>query len=227
MSAFTSQVPPGKSVSVKIIDSTSKIVNLPAKALMGPAIPGFDDMPEIPTWSFFIEHESGRKLLFDLGIPIDWQEMAPTVANRLKTNGWGISVVKPTVQILKEHDIDPSSIEGIVWSHWHWDHTIKDLPSAALTPTSIRIGRTGPIMCDYCTNPGSFMSGGQCLALRHAMRCMSDSSAPHAHPLQQRHHQRCSVPRLSLRAPALSLSTQHKLEVLRMLVEEPLLHRLR
>ena len=109
-SSFTSQVPSGKAVSVKIIDSTSRISGLPTKVLMGPAIVGFDDMAEIPTWSFFIEHESGRKLLFDLGIPTDWQDLAPTVADRLKSNGWKISVEKPTVQILKEHHIDASSI---------------------------------------------------------------------------------------------------------------------
>jgi len=69
-----------------------------------------------------IEHESGRKLLFDLGVPTDWQDMAPAVADRLKSSGWEISVEKPALQILKEQNVDAQSIEAIVWSHWHWDH---------------------------------------------------------------------------------------------------------
>lgn len=122
MPSFTSQVPSGKAVSVRIIDSTSRISKLPAKFLMGPGISGFDHMPDIPTWSFLIEHESGRKLLFDLGIPTDWQKMAPMVSNRLTKSGWDIRVEKPTSQILSEHGIDHKNIEAIVWSHWHWDH---------------------------------------------------------------------------------------------------------
>jgi len=77
MSSFTSKVPSGKTISVRIIDSTSSINKLPVKALMGPPVPGFDLLPETGTWSFLIEHDSGRKLLFDLGIPTDWRDMAP------------------------------------------------------------------------------------------------------------------------------------------------------
>lgn len=121
-SSFTQHVPSGKPVTTRIIDSTSKIAGLPMKALMKPGIEGLEMMPEAPTWSFLIEHESGRKLLFDLGIPTDWQDAAPAVSDRLKSMGWDISVQKPTVDILKEQGIDASAIEAIVWSHWHWDH---------------------------------------------------------------------------------------------------------
>lgn len=77
MSSFTSKVPSGKSISVRVMDSTSSINKLPVNALMGPAVPGFDLLPETGTWSFLLEHDSGRKLLFDLGIPTDWRDMAP------------------------------------------------------------------------------------------------------------------------------------------------------
>lgn len=114
-SYFTSSVPSGKATRVRIIDSTSRITNLPANVLMKPEMPGMKDMPELPTWSFLIEHDSGRKILFDLGVPVDWQELAPSVSNRLKTKGWGISVQKSTVELLKQGGIEPDDIEAIVW----------------------------------------------------------------------------------------------------------------
>lgn len=114
-SAFTSSVPPGKAAKVRIIDSTSRITDLPADVLMKPEMPGMKNMPALPTWSFLVEHDSGRKLLFDLGVPVDWRELAPSVAKRLTTNGWEISVQKPTVELLKDGGIESSEIEAIVW----------------------------------------------------------------------------------------------------------------
>lgn len=89
---------------------------LPVKYLMEPPISGFEYMPELPTWSFLIEHGSGRKLLFDLGIPVDWRDMAPAVSDRLKTSGWEINVQKSIVDILRDHNVDPAAVEGIIWS---------------------------------------------------------------------------------------------------------------
>lgn len=114
-SDFTSSIPAGKAATVRIIDSTSRITNLPADVLMKPDMPGMKEIPALPTWSFLVEHDSGRKLLFDLGIPVDWQDAAPSVAKRLTTNGWGITVQKPTVDLLKEGGVNSSEIEAIVW----------------------------------------------------------------------------------------------------------------
>jgi len=78
-------------------------------------MPGLDVMPPLPTWSFLVEHDSGRKVLFDLGIPVDWQDMAPAVAHRLKTNGWEVHVEKPTTEILEAENVKPADVEAIVW----------------------------------------------------------------------------------------------------------------
>lgn len=82
---------------------------------MKPEMPGMNILPALPTWSFLVEHDSGRKLLFDLGIPVDWEDMAPSVVKRLKTNGWGVNVQKPSVDLLKEGGVEPTEIEAIVW----------------------------------------------------------------------------------------------------------------
>ena len=129
MASFTSHVPAGKSASVRIIDSTSKIANFSPDVLMGPPIPGLDLLPDLCTWSFLVENVDGRRILFDLGIPVDWQDMAPAVSDRLKSKEWKISVEEPTINILNKHDIKPDSIEAIVWSHWHWDVRFSPYPS--------------------------------------------------------------------------------------------------
>ena len=155
MSSFTSKVPSGKLISVRIIDSTSRIGKLPVGALMGPPITGFDIAPELGTWSFLIEHDSGRKLLFDLGVPTDWQDLAPQVADRLKKSGWEISVEKPTVQILKEQSIDPENIEAVIWSHWHWDHIGNPNTFPSSTKVIVGPGFKDEKLPAYPSNPKS------------------------------------------------------------------------
>lgn len=85
---------------------------------MEPPVPGFEWMPELPSWSFLIESStSGKKALFDLGIPPDWENFAPSVANRLKTNGWEVHAEKNTSQILEEQGVDLNGIGSIVWRY--------------------------------------------------------------------------------------------------------------
>lgn len=109
-------IPSGTPISVKIIDTTSSIGNLPSEYLMGPPIKGFAHCGTMPSFSFLLEHASGRKLLFDLGIRKDWHNHAPTIAKRITTNGWDIRVQKSIVEILEENGVDPAGIEGVIWS---------------------------------------------------------------------------------------------------------------
>lgn len=109
-------------VSVRIIDTTTKIDGIPLEPFVSPQIKGFTQL-ECCAFSFLIEHASGRKLLFDLGVRKDWENMAPRVVKRIKDGGWTVSVDKGVRQILEEHGVNAGEIEGIVWSHWHWDHT--------------------------------------------------------------------------------------------------------
>ncbi|KIX03814.1 uncharacterized protein Z518_07367 [Rhinocladiella mackenziei CBS 650.93] len=116
------QVPAGATAQVSIIDSTTKINKIRAEYLMGPAMSGLEYMPEIPTWSFLVESATGRKALYDLGVPPNWKEFAPTVVETLHKRGWEIEAEIHVVDILKENRVDPTDINAIVWSHWHWDH---------------------------------------------------------------------------------------------------------
>lgn len=109
-------VPAGAVASVKIIDTTSKIRHIATDYLMGPAVAGFSTMPEIPSWSFLVESATtGRKALFDLGVPKDWQAMAPEVVRHIRASGWDVEVQKDTADILQEHGYVLDEVGSLVW----------------------------------------------------------------------------------------------------------------
>ena len=101
-------------VQVSIIDTTTHIGAIPNGLFMVPNIPGFEYL-NCPSYSFLIEHSSGRKILFDLGVRKDWGHLAPKVYHRLKDSKWDIRVPKDVREILEEEGIDPGTIDGIVW----------------------------------------------------------------------------------------------------------------
>jgi len=108
------QIPSTNStVQVSIIDTTTHIGAIPNGLFMVPAIPGYEYL-NCPSYSFLIEHSSGRKILFDLGVRKDWDNLAPKVFHRLRDSKWDIRVPKDVRQILEEQGVDPGTIYGIV-----------------------------------------------------------------------------------------------------------------
>ncbi|KAI9744096.1 MAG: hypothetical protein M1818_002248 [Claussenomyces sp. TS43310] len=123
-------------VQVRIIDTTSQINDgIRAEGFFSPVTPGFE-MLHAPSYSFLIEHSSGRKFLFDLGVRKDHENFAPRIAEML--NGCDIQVEKGVREQLEEHGIDGQDIEAIIWSHWHFDH-IGD-PSTFPPSTALIVG---------------------------------------------------------------------------------------
>lgn len=109
-------------VRVRIIDTTSYIGNLPAAAFLTPEFPGLSKLSG-PSFSFLVEHPSSRSLLFDLGVRKDWENLAPVTTRRIEATKCTVKVQKGVREQLEEHGVDVKNIEGIIWSHWHWDHT--------------------------------------------------------------------------------------------------------
>jgi hypothetical protein len=102
-------------LSVRIIDTTSFIHGIPLNIFVEPLIEGFTTLAA-PAYSFLIEHPSGRKLLFDLGVRTDSHNLAPIMANTIATQNWTVTAQKGVRQILEENGVNATDIEGIVWS---------------------------------------------------------------------------------------------------------------
>ena len=131
-------IPPSDAtVSVRIINTTVHITNIPFDLFVTPHIHGNDTL-SCPAYSFLVEHPSSRKLLFDLGVRKDPENLAPVVISRIRKGNWGCATEKDVREILEEDGVDLDDIEGIIWSHFHWDH-IGD-PSRFGTNTAIIVG---------------------------------------------------------------------------------------
>jgi hypothetical protein len=101
-------------VSVKLINP----VNFgPAilKRFMAPDVPGLETFPTSPSLSFLIEHPSGRKLVWDLGIRKDYANYAPKIAEYIPTTKYDINVTKSMIEILEENGVSGNDVEAVIW----------------------------------------------------------------------------------------------------------------
>ena len=102
------------SINVKVIDVCS-IVDIPTKALFTPPVPGFDKFDAAPSFVFLLEHSSGQKLLFDLGIRKDWENLDSAIVERLGQHGYRVEVEKGIAEFLDEGGIGKENINAIIW----------------------------------------------------------------------------------------------------------------
>lgn len=115
MTTPSPELPSGETaLTVKLINTVDfgpAILN----RFMAPAVPGLETFKTSPSLSFLLEHPSGRRLVFDLGIRKDYHNYSKSIAEYIPTTNYEIQVEKDVVDILAEHGISGSDIEAVIW----------------------------------------------------------------------------------------------------------------
>lgn len=124
-------------VSVSIIDTTAILKGVDAWKFVMPSVPGHEYLA-VPCFSFLVQHPSGRRLVFDLGIRKDWQAYPPQLQRRFRDGGYSFDIRANVADLLTEHNIPLESVEAVIWSHWHFDH-VGD-PSTFPPSTALVVG---------------------------------------------------------------------------------------
>lgn len=124
---------------------------------MSPAVPGLDTFETSPSHSFLIEHPSGRKLVFDLGIRKDYHNYAKKIAEYLPSTGYTIDVTQNVAEILDHNGVQLGEIEAVVWSHWHWDHIGDPSTFPSCVDLVVGPGFKESMLPGYPANPDSFI----------------------------------------------------------------------
>ncbi|CAJ2508489.1 Uu.00g135150.m01.CDS01 [Anthostomella pinea] len=115
-------------VDVSIIDTTGFVGNMPVHLFMNPVLPGYDKIKAV-CYAFSIKHSNPEQpskydhLLFDLGLRKDVENAPKSIVDGAKQGGWDLKVEKNVADILQENGDGPAKVGGIIWSHYHFDHT--------------------------------------------------------------------------------------------------------
>ncbi|KAI1098702.1 beta-lactamase-like protein [Jackrogersella minutella] len=140
-------------VNVSIIDTLGIIRGLHPGRFLEPIIPGHDYLGA-PIYSFLVQHPVlNRSFVFDLGLRKDTWNWPAVLLKEFEGVDVNISVPKDVREILDEHGVDTKSLEAVVWSHAHLDHTGD--PTIFEPSTKLIVGPevTTKIFPGYPANP--------------------------------------------------------------------------
>ncbi|KAL2193042.1 beta-lactamase-like protein [Corynascus similis CBS 632.67] len=150
------RIPPSvNTVDVSIIDTTASIRGVPANLLLAPPVEGYDWLA-LPVFSFLIHHPTlKRSIIFDLGVRKDWHNLSPSMVSRIKRLGWTVNVEEDVSEILKAGGVDVKTVEAIIWSHHHFDHTGNPNTFPPSTSLIVGPGFKATMLPGYPANPDS------------------------------------------------------------------------
>lgn len=103
-----------EAVTVKMINPVSFGPAI-LQRFMAPKVPGLDTFKSLPSLCFLIEHPSGRKLVWDLGIREDYANYATSIADYLPTTKYDFQFGRSVARVLKESGIRLEEIEAVIW----------------------------------------------------------------------------------------------------------------
>ncbi|KAI1412544.1 beta-lactamase-like protein [Hypoxylon sp. FL1857] len=125
-------------VDVSIINTTGFMRGLTGGRFFEPYIRGHDFLAA-PDYSFLIKHPVlKRSIVFDLGLRKDHWNLPPKTLEQFAKYNVDVIVPKHVREILDEHGVDTKSLEAVVWSHPHMDHTGD--PATFESSTAIIVG---------------------------------------------------------------------------------------
>ena len=75
----------------------------------------------VPSMSFLIQHPSGFKVLFDLGLRKVWQNYAENIRNHIQKR-LPIQTDPDVSDYLRKGGLESSDIDAVILSHVHYDH---------------------------------------------------------------------------------------------------------
>jgi glyoxylase-like metal-dependent hydrolase (beta-lactamase superfamily II) len=143
-------------VSVSIIDTTVSVSGILGTSFFSPEIEG-NKYLAAPSWSFLVQHPTlNRSLVFDLGVRSDWENLPPPVVELVNSGVAGeLHVEKGVRKILEDGGFNASSLEAVIWSHWHFDHTGD--PSSFDNHTALVVGPgfKQKVLPGYPANPNA------------------------------------------------------------------------
>ncbi|KAK8027233.1 Metallo-hydrolase/oxidoreductase [Apiospora marii] len=142
-------------VDVFIINSSGIIKGINTWRFVEPAIAGHEWLAT-PCYSFLIRHPKfGRSLVFDLGIKKDWESLPPPLVQRFRDSGYTPIVPSHVREILDQGGVETKSIEAVIWSHWHFDHTGDPSTFEPETALVVGPGSKDKIFPGYPDNPSA------------------------------------------------------------------------
>ncbi|KAI1335981.1 beta-lactamase-like protein [Xylariaceae sp. FL0016] len=140
-------------VNVSIINTTGTIRGVETSRFLDPMIPGHEFLA-VPCYAFLIQHPTlKRSIIFDLGIKKDFTKWPKPLHERVIQGGYVLDIPKDVREILDEQGVDTASIEAVIWSHWHFDHTGDPTTFEPSTALIVGPGVKEHIFPGYPANP--------------------------------------------------------------------------
>lgn len=109
--------PAGAIAAVSIIDTGARLRGLSCNMLLAPEVSGFKFMPDTASYSFLITSSAGKRVLFDLGLPINVGCCAPLVASQLESANASIIGDRSVADVLKSNSVSLDEIESVIWRY--------------------------------------------------------------------------------------------------------------